>query len=89
MAIVTFDNLGLCNCGKLLDRQALASDGGVCPACCNQPNEECFGIKNGEKKRWLGPDGKWVQEQPKENFTIGGWKIGKDRDGRSSILPKL
>ncbi len=87
--IVGFDNLGMCNvCGSLLDKQALASEGGFCH-CGEMPTQECFGIVDGEKKLWLGPDGRWGQTSSKKNFFLGNWEIGRDTKVQLAIPPGL
>jgi len=76
--------LGLCeHCGELLTLENMPSEAmdaeWRCPNCNNAINHKTFGFEevNGEweKIRWVGKDGKWTSERPKENFDLGAWHV--------------
>lgn len=46
-----------------------------CPSCDGLLTGQTFGYKKIEgewqRVRWVGPEGKWVDERPTEDFTVG------------------
>lgn len=74
------ETLGLCeHCGVLVFISDYAGDDTMdaewlCQ-CQGKLTHLSFGFDRGSsgarKVRWVGPDGKWVDEKPTEDFTLG------------------
>jgi hypothetical protein len=74
--------LGLCeHCGTLLNIESMPPEAIDADWCC--PNPECrkktshssFGYKNSSGqggRRWVGPEGTWVDTKPTEDFVLAG-----------------
>lgn len=78
------DTLGLCeHCGKLISFTDYADDEGsnanwIC--MCGKPiTHLSFGFDKGtagaKKVKWVGPDGKWTNECPVDDFTLGNIQV--------------
>jgi hypothetical protein len=86
---VILASIGLCeHCGTLLSFQDMPFDAMNAEWKCSQCNgiltENTFGYRTvvgedgkpkGEKVRWVGPDGKWTDQKPTEDFILGTWQI--------------
>lgn len=80
--VVNVETLGLCeHCNELLSFADMPMDSmnapWVCPKCRGVLNHLSFGYatERGGKVRWVGPDGKWTDKKPTENFDLGGWYV--------------
>lgn len=78
MRTVHSDSLGVCeHCGHIFPARDVVKEGedGKCPKCNKEISAATFGYRKFRKKwrknRWLGPDGKWIDTEPSENFSIG------------------
>lgn len=74
--IVLLAALGLCeHCGVLLNLEGMPM-GAIdaewrCPKCNKVINNKSFGYKqSGEKVKWVGKDGKWVNVKPTKDFKL-------------------
>jgi len=74
------DSLGLCeHCGKLVSVTDYAGDDSgnakwMC-SCGKEVTHVSFGYDRGtsgaKKVKWVGPDGKWTDARPSEDFKLG------------------
>ena len=64
--------LGLCeHCGVIVTMEGRPTDGKWICGCGKELTHKSFGVTgNGEKIRWVGPDMKWHNEKPTENFKL-------------------
>lgn len=67
--------LGLCeHCGILVTMEGRSADGRQICVCGKELTHKSFGVtEEGEKIKWVGLEGKWVDEKPTENFKL---KVG-------------
>jgi len=88
--MVSLDCLGLCeHCETLLSFEfmsAEALDGEwSCPSCEEPLTHRTWGFEEieGEWKstRWVGPEEKWVDEKPTDDFALGSWFVRIDPIG--------
>ena len=79
-AVVQVAGLGLCeHCGVLLTIEGLPAEAmdaeWKCPRCKKTLTGKSFGYKEVDgkwkKTRWVGKDGKWVNEKPGGDFDLG------------------
>ena len=82
--IVDVASLGICeHCGCLVCIQDFPMESmdaeWVCPKCKKSIGHETFGFnvpdKGAKKVRWVGKDGKWQENRPNEDFTLGNWHV--------------
>lgn len=91
MKIVSIAALGICeHCGVVLsiqDMPAEAMDGvWACPNCRKALTNESFGYsKNGKKMHWVGPEGKWVDEEPSKRFQLGNFDVASAAEMRQMM----
>jgi hypothetical protein len=85
--IVVAAGLGLCeHCGALVSIENMPMDSldavWACPKCKKTLTGKSFGYKKinekCERTKWVGPDGKWVMEEPKEDFDLGNLHIVRE-----------
>ena len=82
---VYIDNLGICqHCGMLVGAfsgDVIMVDGKMtCVECKKQiTREETFGspftLAGYKKIRWVGKRGMWVKSRPREDFSLGGYRV--------------
>lgn len=84
MAVFLLVGLGLCeHCGALLSIEGMPAEAmdakWNCPKCKKELTHKSFGFEliggKFEKKYWVGPECKWVNEKPKKDFKLGNWDI--------------
>lgn len=83
-------SLGICeHCQTLLSMQDMPAESisavWKCPKCKGILSYKSFGYeitgKDDQKRdkynktRWVGPNGKWSNEKPKEDFNLGDWHV--------------
>lgn len=93
MVDVLLAGLGLCeHCGKLLTLQGMSASAmdaeWQCPSCKGKLTHKSFGYASGQggKVQWVGPEGKWVTQQPTKDFDLGGgWHVCISPPRTSSI----
>ncbi len=80
MPYATIVTLGLCeHCGMLVSMANMPDDAmdaeWHCPKCSGILGHASFGFDKGtrgaKKIKWVGPDGRWTDEQPKDDFKLG------------------
>lgn len=78
--VVSLASLGLCeHCGVLLTMEEMPSDAinaeWRCFKCNDVLSHRSFGYDRGEqgaqKVKWVGPNGEWTEEEPKDDFDLG------------------
>ena len=73
--------LGLCeHCGVLLDMSSLPPEAmdavWKCPKCGKELTGKSLGYDPKHKKvHWVGPDGRWSDIEPEEDFSIGDLSV--------------
>lgn len=75
------EGLGLCeHCGALVSISDYAGDDAMnakwlCGKCRGELSHLSFGFDKGargaQKVRWVGPDGKWTDKKPTDDFQLG------------------
>ncbi len=82
--LVSLESLGLCeHCGIPLSDEDMPADAMEadwrCPSCEGLLTNKTFGFEEieGEWKRtrWVGPEKKWVEERPTDDFALGSWYV--------------
>ena len=77
---VVLESLGRCeHCQVLLTLKDLPADAldaeWRCPSCNGKLSHLSFGYDKGgkgaQKVKWVGPDGKWANQKPDDNFALG------------------
>lgn len=81
MVAKNLEGLGLCeHCGTLLSIEKIPVEAmdseWRCPNCDRVLTHLSFGYrkvsgKDFKKSQWVGPDGKWTTDKPKEDFVLG------------------
>ena len=79
--------LGLCeHCQILLTMEDMPSESmdaeWRCPKCNGILTSKTFGYEELDKEkwertRWVGKDGKWTNEKPREDFDLGHWHVSE------------
>ena len=75
--MLLMSGLGLCeHCGILVTVEMRPVDGAWICVCGGELTHESFGYtQDGQKTRWVGPDGEWINEKPTEDFKLGDLHI--------------
>ena len=79
------EGLGLCeHCGAIVSISNYAGDEAMnadwlCGKCKGKLSHLSFGFDKGsrgaQKVRWVGPNGKWTNQKPAEDFRLGGLEV--------------
>ncbi|MBI2013611.1 MAG: hypothetical protein HYS87_02180 [Candidatus Colwellbacteria bacterium] len=77
---VGLESLGICeHCKTIVSIEGMPPEAmdteWRCPNCNGVMSHKSFGYESetGGEKMWVGPNGDWVTEKPKESFEIGGF----------------
>jgi hypothetical protein len=78
--MVTLASLGLCeHCNALITIQGLPAEAmdavWKCEKCGGVFSEKTFGFEKGKKVRWVGEEGRWVDEKPTRDFQLGKFYV--------------
>ncbi len=76
--------LGLCeHCGALVSMEGMPAEAAdanwACPKCRGELTHLSFGYDRDDEKskkvRWVGPNAKWVDLEPTEDFMLGDLQV--------------
>ena len=84
MREVQLAGVGLCeHCETLLTLEDMPLEAmnatWSCSACGGELSHKSFGYEHGgleaQRVRWVGPDGKWTDQQPTVDFQLKHWLV--------------
>ncbi len=88
MANAKVDSLGICvHCNRILNILMFAGDSDLnaiwkC-SCGKETTHETFGYdqagQGARKVKWVGPDSRWTEERPSEDFKLGEVEVSTYR----------
>jgi len=73
---VSLDSVGKCeHCGAIMSIEGFPPEAMSvewrCPICDGVLTGATFGYEGDTRTGWVGPDGEWASERPKECFELG------------------